>query len=122
MNRYLDFVDDILNGTYDGSLKWHQVPNEKHAKRIYEPWNVMRQFEAPFTFEGKPASLICVEKRMFIDDYLFPHEDRMCELMVISDDKVVKKIGPPFLPWFWLSKFADKIAKAINTPAVPKLA
>ncbi|WP_342117713.1 hypothetical protein [Pseudoduganella sp. OTU4001] len=122
MNKYLDFIEDILDGTYDGSLKWHPVPKEKHAKQINEPWNIMRQFEAPITFEGSPAKLICVEKRMYIDDYLFPHEDRMCELMVISNDEVVKKIGPPILPWYWLSKFADKIAEAIGTPAVHRLA
>ncbi|WP_374581833.1 hypothetical protein [Pseudoduganella sp.] len=122
MNKYLDLVEDILERTYKGSLHWQQVANDKHAQQISEPWNVIRQFEATFPFNGEPATLLCVEKRVYIYEYLFPHEDRMCELLILSGGEIIKTVGAPFLPWYWLSKFGDIIAKVCEVPAVPKLA
>lgn len=119
MKSSLELMDDIFVATHKGALAWHRVANEKHAQQIYEPWNVMRQFETAFTFNGNAATLICVEKRVYIYEYLFPHEDRMCELLILVDGEVVRKIGPPFLPWYWLSKFGDRIAKACNKPVQP---
>jgi hypothetical protein len=122
MNKYLDLVHDILEGTQNGSLRWKQVDNEKNAQYIREPSNVIRQFETPFSFNGTPTTLVCVESRFYIDDYLFPHEDRRCELIVLAGKEVIEHLAPPFLPWFWLNNFADIIAAANNQGAVPNLA
>jgi hypothetical protein len=120
MNRYLKLASEVIDSTWKGKLDWHQVPNEIHAQLISEPWNVMRQFQTPYVFEGSPATLICVEKLKYLDEeYLFPYKDRMCELLILVDGKVVERITPPKLPWFWLSKFADAIVRAKDAARVP---
>lgn len=110
MNKYLGLVEDILNETYEHKLNWEQVPICANAALIQEPWNVIRQFQAPYSYNGLPATLICVEKRIYVDeDYFFPYSDYMCELLIVQNGRVVELIAPPKLPWFWLKKFIEVI-------------
>ncbi len=123
MKKYWDLFSQISQLTHAGVLNWHEVDCQAHARQISKSWRVLRQFEAPFNYHGRPTTLICVEKPIYLDeDYLFPYEDRTCELLILDNEELLEEVAEPSIRWYWLKGLGSAIADACNRAAIPQQA
>lgn len=123
MNKYWQLYEELLLKTQTGALQWQEIPRQKHRAQIAEPWTVIRQFEAPFFFNDKLTILLCIERRIFVDeDYIFPYVDRTCELLIVMGETLLERVAASNVPWYRLRGFANQVAKTCNRVVIPQQA
>ncbi len=123
MKKHWDLFNEISQLTRAGALNWREVDRLAHARQIAKPGRIIRQFETTFSFNGHPATLVCIEKRIYIDeDYLFPFEDITAECLILGNDEVMEKVAEPLVPWYWLKGLAASVANASKRLVIPQQA
>ncbi len=129
MNRHRELYDEVMAQTRDGALKWRQIARQENAEVILDSLRVVRQFTTTFVRFGITYTLLCVEKRQYIqEDLFFGSEESVGELLFLRDGELIERLAEPTLYWLRLSCMAEEIAQASDrasqlykAPAEPTL-
>ena len=129
MNPYLKLYDEVMGQSRDGTLHWRQIGRGDNADIILDSLSVMRQFETAFQRYGINYKLLCVEKRLYVEEDLFlGTEESVGELLVVRDGELVDRLAEPSLGWYRLqcmaneiALLADKASRLYEAPAEPTL-